>query len=79
MEPVPSDGLTMGEVMMRGNNVMKGYLKNNPPERFVMCRVPRWSPEGVLLKITRPPYLVPSIATITIVSYDNNSKLRLQK
>ena len=29
MEPVPSDGLTMGEVMMRGNNVMKGYLKNN--------------------------------------------------
>ena len=29
MEPVPSDGVTMGEVMMRGNNVMKGYLKNN--------------------------------------------------
>jgi len=28
MEPVPSDGETMGEVMFRGNNVMKGYLKN---------------------------------------------------
>ena len=28
MEPVPRDGQTMGEVMMRGNNVMKGYLKN---------------------------------------------------
>ena len=26
--PVPSDGLTMGEVFMRGNIVMKGYLKN---------------------------------------------------
>ena len=26
--PVPSDGLTMGEIFMRGNNVMKGYLKN---------------------------------------------------
>jgi fatty-acyl-CoA synthase len=26
--PVPKDGLTMGEVFMRGNNVMKGYLKN---------------------------------------------------
>ena len=26
--PVPKDGKTMGEVFMRGNNVMKGYLKN---------------------------------------------------
>ncbi len=28
MEPVPRDGATMGEVMFRGNIVMKGYLKN---------------------------------------------------
>jgi fatty-acyl-CoA synthase len=28
MAVVPSDGQTMGEVMMRGNIVMKGYLKN---------------------------------------------------
>ncbi len=28
LEPVPSDGVTMGEIFMRGNNVMKGYLKN---------------------------------------------------
>jgi fatty-acyl-CoA synthase len=28
MEPVPADGETMGEVMFRGNIVMKGYLKN---------------------------------------------------
>ncbi len=28
MEPVPSDGKTMGEVMLRGNIVMKGYLKD---------------------------------------------------
>lgn len=28
MQPVPWDGLTMGEVMFRGNIVMKGYLKN---------------------------------------------------
>jgi fatty-acyl-CoA synthase len=28
MRPVPRDGATMGEVMMRGNVVMKGYLKN---------------------------------------------------
>ena len=28
MKPLPADGETMGEVMMRGNIVMKGYLKN---------------------------------------------------
>ncbi|HJW04268.1 MAG TPA: acyl-CoA synthetase [Azospira sp.] len=28
MEPVPWDGETMGEIMFRGNLVMKGYLKN---------------------------------------------------
>jgi len=28
MKPVPADGETIGEVMMRGNVVMKGYLKN---------------------------------------------------
>ncbi|HNE01096.1 MAG TPA: AMP-binding protein, partial [Plasticicumulans sp.] len=28
LEPVPQDGKTMGEVFMRGNLVMKGYLKN---------------------------------------------------
>ena len=28
LEPVPRDGETMGEVFMRGNIVMKGYLKN---------------------------------------------------
>ena len=28
MKEVPSDGETMGEVMLQGNNIMKGYLKN---------------------------------------------------
>ena len=28
MQPVPADGATLGEVMMRGNVVMKGYLKD---------------------------------------------------
>lgn len=28
LEPVPHDGETMGEIFMRGNDVMKGYLKN---------------------------------------------------
>jgi fatty-acyl-CoA synthase len=28
MKPVPDDGVTIGEVMFRGNIVMRGYLKN---------------------------------------------------
>ncbi|MEW4981614.1 MAG: acyl-CoA synthetase [Cycloclasticus sp.] len=28
LEPMPKDGVSMGEIFMRGNNVMKGYLKN---------------------------------------------------
>ncbi|MEZ4605639.1 MAG: AMP-binding protein [Deinococcales bacterium] len=28
LQPVPKDGETMGEVFMRGNIIMKGYLKN---------------------------------------------------
>lgn len=28
LEPVPKDGKTMGEIFMRGNLIMKGYLKN---------------------------------------------------
>jgi len=28
MEPVPADGETMGEIMLHGNTVMKGYLMN---------------------------------------------------
>jgi fatty-acyl-CoA synthase len=28
MQPVPADGETIGEIMFRGNIVMKGYLKN---------------------------------------------------
>ena len=28
LKPVPSDGATMGEIFLRGNTVMRGYLKN---------------------------------------------------
>ncbi|WP_418159427.1 acyl-CoA synthetase [Benzoatithermus flavus] len=28
MQPVPADGATLGEIMLRGNTIMKGYLKN---------------------------------------------------
>jgi fatty-acyl-CoA synthase len=29
LAPVPADGATLGEVMLRGNTVMKGYLRNS--------------------------------------------------
>jgi fatty-acyl-CoA synthase len=32
-QPVPRDGATLGEVMLRGNTVMKGYLKNERATR----------------------------------------------
>jgi fatty-acyl-CoA synthase len=28
MQPMPADGTSMGELMLRGNTIMKGYLKN---------------------------------------------------
>jgi len=31
--PVPRDGATLGEVMLRGNTIMKGYLKNEAASR----------------------------------------------
>ena len=32
---VPADGLTVGEVMVKGNIVMKGYLGNEKATRYV--------------------------------------------
>jgi fatty-acyl-CoA synthase len=33
LDPVPADGATLGEVMMQGNVVMKGYLKDEEATR----------------------------------------------
>src|SRR6516165_3189721 len=48
LAPVPADGATMGEIFMRGNIVMKGYLKNPRANRGGVCRrlVPLWRPRG---------------------------------
>ena len=49
MEAVPSDGETMGELMLRGNTVMKGYLKNPraaTDEAFAGRMVPDRGPRG---------------------------------
>lgn len=46
MEPVPADGETIGEVMFRGNIVMKGYLKN--PDASVEAFAGGWFHSGDL-------------------------------
>ncbi|HEY0837659.1 MAG TPA: acyl-CoA synthetase [Azospirillum sp.] len=46
MDIVPADGQTMGEVMMRGNTVMKGYLKN--PRATQECFAGGWFHTGDL-------------------------------
>jgi acyl-CoA synthetase (AMP-forming)/AMP-acid ligase II len=37
MQPIPRDGKTIGEVMFRGNIVMKGYLKNEAATRHAFA------------------------------------------
>jgi fatty-acyl-CoA synthase len=37
LEPVPEDGATLGEIFMRGNCVMKGYLKNPSATEAAFC------------------------------------------
>jgi len=46
MEPTPADGETIGEVMFRGNIVMKGYLKN--PEATEQAFAGGWFHSGDL-------------------------------
>nr|WP_298056538.1 acyl-CoA synthetase [uncultured Halomonas sp.] len=46
LEPVAKDGQTIGEILMRGNNVMKGYLKN--PEATEQALAGGWYHTGDL-------------------------------
>jgi fatty-acyl-CoA synthase len=46
LKPLPKDGVTMGEIFMRGNLVMKGYLKN--PETTAAAFAGGWFHTGDL-------------------------------
>jgi fatty-acyl-CoA synthase len=55
MAEVPADGQTMGEIMFRGNIVMKGYLKN--PSATAKAFVGGWFHTGDLAVIEPDRYL----------------------
>ena len=55
VEPVPSDGKTMGEIFMRGNTVMRGYLKNPRATQEAFAR--GWFHTGDLGVMHRDGYI----------------------
>ena len=55
MEPVPADGETIGEIMIRGNVVMRGYLKN--PEASAQALKGGWFHSGDLAVVYPDGYM----------------------
>lgn len=55
MEPVPRDGETMGEIVMRGNNVMTGYYKD--PEATEAAFAGGWFHSGDLAVMHEDGYV----------------------
>ena len=55
MEPVPRDGETMGEIVMRGNNVMTGYYKD--PEATEQAFAGGWFHSGDLAVVHADGYV----------------------
>jgi len=55
MAPVPADGETIGEIMLRGNTVMKGYLKN--PEATEAAFAGDWYHSGDLAVVHGDGYI----------------------
>jgi fatty-acyl-CoA synthase len=53
--PVPRDGVTVGEIMQRGNTIMKGYLKNSEAREKTLHKgwylsgdLAVWHPDGYI-------------------------------
>ncbi len=55
MKPVSRDGATVGEIMLRGNTIMKGYLKNESATKKTLANgwclsgdLAVWHPDGAI-------------------------------
>ncbi|GAB1844396.1 hypothetical protein MyNCGM152_51660 [Achromobacter xylosoxidans] len=55
MRPVPADGATLGEIMLRGNTLMKGYLHN--PEATADAFADGWFHSGDLAVVHPDGYI----------------------
>jgi fatty-acyl-CoA synthase len=56
LAPVPADGETMGEIMLRGNTIMKGYLKDAPAT--AACFEGDWFHTGDLATVEPDGYVL---------------------
>jgi len=79
MRDVPSDGLTMGEVLMRGNNVMLGYYGN--PEATAEAFDGGWFHSGDLAVVHPDGYIELRDRTkdIVISGGENISSIEVEK
>jgi fatty-acyl-CoA synthase len=55
LQPVPKDGVTSGEILLRGNTVMKGYLKN--PESTARAFAGGWFHTGDVAIVHQDGYI----------------------
>ncbi|CUJ48222.1 acyl-CoA synthetase [Achromobacter sp. 2789STDY5608621] len=55
MRPVPADGVTLGEIMLRGNTLMKGYLRN--PDATAEAFAGGWFHSGDLAVVHPDGYI----------------------
>jgi fatty-acyl-CoA synthase len=79
MRDVPRDGTTMGEVIMRGNNVMLGYYNN--PEATAKCFEGGWFHSGDLAVMHGDGYieLRDRAKDIVISGGENISSIEVEK
>jgi len=79
LEPVPRDGETIGEIMFRGNIVMKGYLKN--PEETAKAFEGGWFHSGDLAVCHEDGYIeIRDRSKDTIISGGENiSSIEIEK
>lgn len=79
LKPVPADGETLGEIMFRGNIVMKGYLKN--PEATQAAFAGGWFHSGDLAVCQPDGYakIIDRAKDVIISGGENISSLEIEE